>query len=96
MTFSVALLGEVAFWSYCLKAVSEGQRLTALAQAAYLLAHTLAGFMGDLLLHSGATLMQLQHLGAIGFVPQEPSYHSRTTSGADFRARNGLKASNWT
>ena len=53
MTFAVGLIGELAFYAYCLKVLpGESQRLTAVCQASYLVAHTLAGFCGDWLLHA--------------------------------------------
>eukprot|EP00435_Cladocopium_sp_Y103_P027059 s1349_g6.t1 len=52
VAFSVGLVGEFAFYAYCLKVIpGESQRLTALVQSSYLVSHTLAGLLGDWLLH---------------------------------------------
>ena len=53
MAFAVGLVGELAFYAYCLKVLpGESQRLTAVCQASYLVSHTLAGFCGDWLLQA--------------------------------------------
>ena len=53
MAFAVGLVGELAFYAYCLKVLpGESQRLTAVCQASYLVSHTLAGFCGDWLLEA--------------------------------------------
>eukprot|EP00913_Durusdinium_trenchii_P033934 g31764.t1 len=62
VAFAVGLVGELAFWAYCLKAVpSHAQQLTAVAQAAYLVAHTFAGLLGD-------WLLQLTDIGLTGLM----------------------------
>lgn len=53
--YSVGIVGEVAFYAYCLKVIpGQSQRLTALTQTAYLISHTFAGILGDWLLDNTA------------------------------------------
>mmetsp|Transcript_79573 Transcript_79573/g.233965 ORF Transcript_79573/g.233965 Transcript_79573/m.233965 type:complete len:459 (-) Transcript_79573:101-1477(-) len=52
VTFSLGIITEIVFYAYCLKVVppQQSQRLAAITQASYLLAHTAAGVLGDCLL----------------------------------------------
>ena len=60
VTFAVGLVGELAFYAYCLKAIpGQSQRLTAICQASYLVSHTMAGFCGD-------WLLQMTNVGLVG------------------------------
>ncbi|CAE7532059.1 Slc19a2 [Symbiodinium sp. CCMP2592] len=70
MAFAVGLVGELAFYAYCLKVLpGESQRLTAVCQASYLVSHTLAGFCGDwLLLATSIGLVGLFWISALSVV----------------------------
>ncbi|CAJ1386979.1 unnamed protein product [Effrenium voratum] len=51
VAYSVGLLGEMAFYAYCLKVIpGHGPKLVAVVQGAYLVSHTATGFLGDWLL----------------------------------------------
>mmetsp|Transcript_105169 Transcript_105169/g.201917 ORF Transcript_105169/g.201917 Transcript_105169/m.201917 type:complete len:459 (+) Transcript_105169:139-1515(+) len=66
VTFSFGTITEVVFYAYILKVVpaEESQSLTAVAQAAFLAAHVVSGFLGDVLL-SGVGLSGLMWISAL-------------------------------
>lgn len=66
IVYSVGIIGEIAFYAYCLKVVpGQSQRLTAFTQASYLISHTCAGILGDWLLdHTTIGLVGLMWISA--------------------------------
>jgi len=66
IAYSIGIIGEIAFYAYCLKVIPrQSQKLTAITQTSYLFSHTAAGILGDWLLrHTDIGLVGLMWISA--------------------------------